>query len=357
VRIDFLPERTTLNKIVNIIRKSCQAVTLDEIAQRFLAHPDALQVKIHPRDGTPPEHTVAFHQVKGSGAFFLDRAEAEATATRTGLSEFYETAEVEVPAPTGKFTCVAKCGITGELLGPPNHHSYAEAVDRIRGERCPEVPLEDYKRRVIMMHEPEAVEAWKQAQTKIVKYGEKGSEEKTLTRREAEHAFRTKQLPGLISETRRIIAPMRAAMAVTDPILSRQLRECLEREQARPFSILLALRPALKHMGLHFFKARGGQQHVAAAAPAPLDPAQVAGPIKPVLEYLAANPASKRDAILEGLHPGATKESPESSQLATHLRWLLEKGHVIEFADGTYEVPPPPSAARPRQDRRGRRRG
>ena len=192
-----------------------------------------------------------------------------------------------------------------------------------------------------MMHEPESVEAWKQSQTKIVKYGEKGSEEKTLTRREAEHAFRTKHLPGLISETRRIIAPMRAAMAVTDPILSRQLRECLEREQARPFSILLALRPALKHMGLHFFKARGGQQHVAAAAPAPLDPAQVAGPIKPVLEYLAAHPASKRDAILEGLHPGSTKESPESSQLASHLRWLLEKGHVIEFADGTYEVPRP----------------
>ncbi|MFO1531329.1 MAG: hypothetical protein U1F77_16740 [Kiritimatiellia bacterium] len=220
-----------------------------------------------PREGTPPEQAVVFHQVKGGAAFYLDRAEAEAGIMRTGLSEYYETAEVEIPAPTGKFTCVAKCGITGELLGPPNHHSYAEAVERIRAERCPEIPLEDYKRRVIMMHEPESVEAWKQSQTKVVKYGEKGAEEKTLTRREAEHAFRTKHLPGLISEARRIIAPMRAAMAVTDPILSRQLRECLEREQARPFSILLALRPALKHMGLHFFKARGGQQHVAAAAP------------------------------------------------------------------------------------------
>ncbi|MFO1491565.1 MAG: hypothetical protein U1F87_11775 [Kiritimatiellia bacterium] len=347
VRIDFLPERTTLNKIVNIIRKSCQAVTLDDIALRFLAHPDALQVKIHPREGTPPEQAVVFHQVKGGAAFYLDRAEAEAGILRTGLSEYYETAEVEIPAPTGKFTCVAKCGITGELLGPPNHHSYAEAVERIRAERCPEIPLEDYKRRVIMMHEPESVEAWKQSQTKVVKYGEKGAEEKTLTRREAEHAFRTKHLPGMVTEARRIIAPMRAAMAVTDPILSRQLRECLEREQARPFSILLALRPALKHMGLHFFKARGGRQHVAAAAPAPLDAAQVTGPIKAVLEFLAANPGSKRDAILEGLHPGAAKDSPESGSLATHLRWLLEKGHVLEFADASYELPRPRPAQGP----------
>jgi hypothetical protein len=42
------------------------------------------------------------------------------------------------------------------------------------------------------------------------------------------------------------------------------------------------------------------------------------------------------------LCPGETQDSPVALEALAPLRWLVEKGHVIEFFNGTLSVPATP---------------
>ena len=54
------------------------------------------------------------------------------------LGAFFEMQEVEVEPPKGNFPIINKCGITGELLGPPNYHRYQQIPAAApRGEAQP----------------------------------------------------------------------------------------------------------------------------------------------------------------------------------------------------------------------------
>ena len=43
--------------------------------------------------------------------------------------------------------------------------------------------------------------------------------------------------------------------------------------------------------------------------------------------------------MLKDLRPEASEGSPEPQDVLSHLSWLIEKGHIIEFFDGTLSVP------------------
>ena len=43
--------------------------------------------------------------------------------------------------------------------------------------------------------------------------------------------------------------------------------------------------------------------------------------------------------MVESLRPGKDPASPEVAEVVSPLRWLVERGHVIEFSDGTLAVP------------------
>jgi hypothetical protein len=58
-----------------------------------------------------------------------------------------------------------------------------------------------------------------------------------------------------------------------------------------------------------------------------------------VLEYLTDHPGSTREQLVEGLRPGAEKDSSEAHEVLNPIRWLVEKGHLIEFFNGTLSVP------------------
>ena len=42
------------------------------------------------------------------------------------VNQFYEEEVVEVDPPKGNFQSVARCGLSKELIGPPNHHAYQQ---------------------------------------------------------------------------------------------------------------------------------------------------------------------------------------------------------------------------------------
>jgi hypothetical protein len=41
---------------------------------------------------------------------------------------------------------VARCGLSGTLLAPPNHHSYRTRMEEIRSQRYPHMTPDEYER-------------------------------------------------------------------------------------------------------------------------------------------------------------------------------------------------------------------
>ena len=83
-----------------------------------------------------------FFRCKSDGSLWLTKDEAVRHFWQANLlEELYELVESEVEAPKGNFTSVAKCGLSGQWLAPPNYHSYPTTVaTRARRALRPHVP-------------------------------------------------------------------------------------------------------------------------------------------------------------------------------------------------------------------------
>jgi hypothetical protein len=75
-------------------------------------------------------------------------------------NELIEEETIEVEPPTGNFQAIARCGISGEWLGPVNFHSYQTNLRRLHRERFARMPFELYAAKVRTERGEEAVNAW-----------------------------------------------------------------------------------------------------------------------------------------------------------------------------------------------------
>ena len=84
--------------------------------------------------------------------------------------EFYEQVFRDAEPPKGNFQAVAKCGLSGEYLGPPNYHGYQSSIMQMHRERYADMSIDAYKRKIRMEHGEEAVAAWMEKMSKKVQY-------------------------------------------------------------------------------------------------------------------------------------------------------------------------------------------
>src|SRR5207244_6833862 len=72
--------------------------------------------------------------------------------------------------PKGKYTFVAQCGLSGVILGPPNHHDYQNQLRKLHAERFARMPFEVYKSRVRIVRDEEVVKKWTEDQSFKTEY-------------------------------------------------------------------------------------------------------------------------------------------------------------------------------------------
>jgi hypothetical protein len=116
-----------------------------------------------PSQGTPPKPFRLVH-CKTDGSVWLSREEAISHVLNTPelIKEFYQVEEVTTDAPKGNFAVIAVCGMSGAILGPPNHHEYQHNIARVHRERFGNMPLEMFKSRIKMSRDEETIAQWKQ---------------------------------------------------------------------------------------------------------------------------------------------------------------------------------------------------
>ncbi|MBL7114276.1 MAG: hypothetical protein ISS35_00800 [Kiritimatiellae bacterium] len=341
VEVKLFPEQHGLSTIVKKVATSRRAYPLVDIAYLFLGNSEVCSVKFEGRNGTAPLNLFQCQLCRGVAS---DQESMLVHLVSRHLDEFFTVEETEVDAPTGNFVCVARCGLSGELLAPPNHHSYDDRVREMHRNRFSHMSESAYRSRIETLRDDALVEDWREASRKRTVYTlkEPNAElEGPVSYAEAEQFLRQHLSKKLYRKTHRAVAPLHICRELDDLKLRRCVDEALRREQQFPLSLLFSLRSAFKHMHLHVFKAGQGKgmNFVTAHKPTPLDPAHVVEDIREVLRHLCDHPGCKHHDVLEALRPGKTRESPECRALLSHLSWLIERGHVIEFFDGTLAVP------------------
>ncbi len=186
--VTFYPEDTSFNTLVQTIRKSCRTIELFEIARTVVAKPDRFVVVLTHKAATanvpsgasdlaaapapePAAKKAVFYVSVPDGLPFESDEAAVAHVLAKHLDKFFDTADVEVEPPKGNFQVINRCGITGELLGPPNYHRYNQIVQQhYTAKVAGRLPFEAFRNRIETVRDPEVVNQWLAKMKKTTRY-------------------------------------------------------------------------------------------------------------------------------------------------------------------------------------------
>ena len=339
--VRILPAPKDIGTIINKIKATHLAYPLKQLAYFFLEHPEACILRIAPKKPKPGEAPadLNFHQCKACGAVMFSEEELLAHVLAVHITDYYDIEEVACDPPKGAFTCVAKCGLTGELLGPPNLHGYDARIREMLRTRFPEMSESAYRARIEMVRDADVIEQWRASATKKTVYKKKGDPEAPAVERDvAERDFRSMIAPSLLTAPKSVDMTAAVALKTSSKPLLYACRDALQREKRFPASLFYALRGAFHHRKLAFFRANDprGPEFVCAAQPTKLDTSHAIAELTAIVKFVEDNPCAPQAALLAAL---AGDDKTKAADVRAHLTWLIEKGYVIAYANGALTAP------------------
>ena len=186
-RARLFAEPRSLEAITRQVKASGRAYPVFELGRLFLAGRDRYMVEFSrqpqaqaPRNapkGPPvpePEAPVGaeqIYQIPADGSLWLNRDEAiRHILNGPAVRQFYRQETISIDPPKGIFTAVAVCGFSGEILGPPNHHSFQTTVARLHREQFYNLPIDRYKARIRTEKDEAIVAKWLEEQSTTTVY-------------------------------------------------------------------------------------------------------------------------------------------------------------------------------------------
>jgi len=401
LNVSLIPDEKGVESLSRQIKMTGRAYPLFDIAQMILQKPE--------------RHTVSFSVVKNAEGkpvqpliycaldetLWLSEDEAVQHVLHKHFATFYQADKTATEPPKGKYTFVGQCGISGVVLGPPNHHDYQNQLRKLHSQRFARMPFEVYKSRVKIVRDEEVVKKWVEDQSWKTEYICLNVPEpmRLSTMAEVEKHFREVHKDAIIKPVESHTLTGNAARNLRSSELTRLVRSVWEDQRRFPLQIATVLSQQFAARGLQFFKVNKAVTHVCVARPHYLDltATPVSDGVKRIVEYINAHAKTNRRKLIEALSPspapspirinppaaapaavtpettaaGATADTTpaaavapaaplpaadeptaEQTVLIADLHWLIHQGHVIEFATGVLEtakkpLPKPPKPARP----------
>lgn len=353
VTLTLYPDDATLDTLAQHVRNTGHAFSMFDAARIVLADGERYHMRYQCTDKRP----TPLFQCTLDSSLFLTRDEAVAHILNSStFDEFYRAEDIELEAPKGDFKSVAVCGFTGDLLGPPSHHSYQTALIRRHRDRFANMSLEDYKRRIKVESDPALVEKWKEQASKgrrwVYLKGEvaEGAEPQTFaTRAEVEAHFRRIHAADSVVEVRDVNVPGNIDKSKLTHVLFIMLRQAVENARKHLFDISQKLAAGLERRGLKMFKRRGGKMFVSRVRPRAVDPSVVfSAPLAKIVETLKqSKDGITVQALVESIAPPPPRDedapppaenepvklTQQQMEVLKDIRWLTSEGYVIEYSD------------------------
>jgi hypothetical protein len=174
----FYPEDVSFATLAKTIRASCRTFELFDIARTVIGKPDRFVVVLQRRaagEGAPATAEaakpapLAISVPDGIPFESEDAAIAHVVGKHLGL--FFDTAEAEIEPPKGNFQVVNRCGITGELLGPPNYHRYAQIIQQhYAAKLAARMSFDSFRAKIETVRDPEVIAQWIEKMKKTTRY-------------------------------------------------------------------------------------------------------------------------------------------------------------------------------------------
>lgn len=181
----FYPEDTSFAALAKTIRSSCRTIELFEIARTVIGKMDrfvvVVQRKPNQQSSQPSAEAAQASAVPGvkqaplyisvpDGLAFESEDAAISHVLQKHIGLFFDTAEVEIEPPKGNYQIINRCGVTGELLAPPNYHRYNQIVQQHYSSRIHRMPFDLFRAKIESVRDPEVVKQWLEKMKKITRY-------------------------------------------------------------------------------------------------------------------------------------------------------------------------------------------
>jgi hypothetical protein len=340
VDIRFFPRAIVVENVVTQIKENSVAYSLFALARLFLAKPERYEVQLTASAESP------LYQLGEHGAVSADREFLERSAFRLAQPDFYKVDITESEPIKGNFTAVARDRLSGTILGPTNHHDYQKRLRGLYEQRFSRrMSFADYQRQIEIVSDPQLVEQWKEDARKITTYSTLNEEPPVTfaSAAEAQRHFRDTYLPSLVRPVTEVLIDGAISRHLQDRVLYRLIENEWSRENASPSRMMPELATQFRQAGLQVFRHRRGMLFVSAVRPRPLvvEETAVSAAVRSIMEALAAQPRINRKDLAAKILANVAAEDAESAKLslAADLHWLVREGHVLEFNDGSLDLP------------------
>jgi hypothetical protein len=334
VRTSIIPDSHAIHLIGKEVHQVARVYPLFDIAKIILAEKSRCRAVFE---------TVGTHapllRGKMEESVFLTREEAIHHLWNSELrSKLIEEETIEVEPPTGNFQAIARCGISGDWLGPVNFHSYQTNLRRLHRERFSRMPFENYASKVRIERGEDAVNSWLETMKTKTRWRikDEGDDAWIEDRAEAERALGMRCFERAFEEVR--IADVSGAIHGKNlsPSLLTSLRIAGTHARNHPAILIPAVCRAIEAEHLAVFK-RQGKLHTGPARPHPL-PLNAILAERPgkMVEWIRNNKPAKLEGLWKSVLPEGSTAPP--ADYAADLFWLLHQGHILLYPDDTLAV-------------------
>ena len=360
LRIAFTATAPAVETVVQQVRLTGKTFSLFDIARILLRNPASFTIDL---TSAPKQPEGPFYVVDDDRSVWLSREAAVRHLLRKKRDELYRAETVETEPPKGNFPVVAVCGMSGILLGPPNHHDFERRLRDLHRERFSRMDFETLRSRLKMERDPAVIEKWRSEASKTVEYYPREGEtpEKLPDLAAVERHFAEHHAAAHIKFVDLSAVPGDPKTTAVDPALAPLLNHARGEEERFPLRLAQSLSRALSAAGLRFHKSANRTTLVSASRPRHLnlEETPVSDSVRKIIETIRGKKSIRRGQLLDLLVPAAAPAAdsaeaapatpdPAREAVVNDLLWLTHEGYVIEYSDGRLEsVHPPKNPPKP----------
>ena len=334
VRVTLIPDPQAVHLIGKEIHQVARVYPLFDVAKILLAERARCRAVFE----APAPHSPLLRG-KIDDSIFLTREEALRHLWQSDLRhQFIEEEIITVDPPTGNFQAVARCGLSGEWLGPPNFHAYQINLRRLHRERFSNMPFAAYSAKVRTERGEEAVNSWLETTKQKTRWRLKGDADDAWIDdlAEAQRTLAARCFDQTFAEvhTTEVLASIPATNL--SPALFTSLKIAGNHARNHPAILIPAVCRAIEAEYLPVFK-RQGKLLTGPARPNPL-PQGVVLAERPgiMVDWIRSNKPAKLEGLWQAVLPEGGTAPP--AEFAADLFWLLHQGHILLFTDDTLYV-------------------
>ncbi len=309
--VTFYPEDTSFAALAKTIRASGRTFELFDIARTVIGKIDRFVVVVqHKTDeaGGSTDKPAGFSISVPDGLPFENDDAAINHVMVVHLAHFFDTSEVEVEAPKGNYQVINKCGITGDLLGPPNYHRYNQIIQQHHSSKVARMSFEAFRSRIESVRDPEVINQWLEQMKKVTRYtwkhGAEGEVPLTFDNLEDLRMYvLTQARDKVVKNVESARFPGKQLDLLPQGEIYRAIEGALERQRRFPLDTANALRGRLRREGFTIFKKGSkGVSYVCAVKRKFRVPGQTfADSIGNLITYIEEHPMTKASELPERL--------------------------------------------------------